>query len=230
MANTRPRVTAAENKNDRTSNRLKAPWQRIKACGYNIIVPFKFVDGVTLATLVLGYIAWNTDRTLHETLVAANRAWIAPISATLLGQPTIDVPLTYTVTYGNVGKEPGLGFVAQEDHGVIDTPPPLKTLYSVFPKSLLKDVCGRTHASDDGLPQYPSGPRDFAYRISTDEVRFTQEILSGVKAIYVNGCFAYKTFGKERKSQYCFIFLPSRLTGSNDTYLATRCPYGNSAN
>lgn len=192
------------------------------------MAPLRYFDAVALATLILAYIAWNTDKTLHDTLVAANRAWLAPIEARMLGQPTLGVPLTYDIIYGNVGKEPALGFVAQEDVGIIDVPPPLTTLYSVFPKTLLRDICSRTKEADDSPARYPSALRDYIYRVSTEQIRITQEILDGSKAIYVNGCFAYKTFGRERKSEYCFIFLPASASGER-TFRSVSCPYGNRA-
>jgi hypothetical protein len=194
---------------------------------------FKSLNGVhgliaAVATTLLAYIAWNTDTTLHDTLVAANRAWITPVVAQVDSTPSVGKPFGYTVKYGNVGKEPAIGFAAQEELDVVDAPAPHASWYTVFKKSILKDVCKRTTASNEGGIVYPSGLRDYTYAFSTSDFNITPEIENGSKIIFAHGCFAYKTFGRERKSEYCFLFLIKDPDGR--PLASAHCPYGNSAN
>lgn len=169
---------------------------------------------LALATCSLVRISGNTDVTLHDTLVAANRAWVTPASA------FIDAPA------GNTGREPAINFVAQEEYlDTIDPPAPNTSLYTVLPKTKLKDVCAKTHAAEDGIVVYPSGLREYTYSIFTERA-VSAEVQSGSKLTFVHGCFAYQTFQKEHKSEYCFIFLNAtqgELGGAN-------CPFGNAAN
>src|SRR5258708_1153626 len=155
--------------------------------------------------------------------VWTNRALLSPTAAGIRGGIDIDQPFSYFVSYGNIGKGPAYGFAAQEDIGTVEAPEPQASWYTVFPKNTLKDVCKRTSASDDAGVIYPSGPRDHRYTAtaSPEEFKITPEILNGAKIIFVHGCFAYKTFILERKSEYCFLFSP------RDNFSALRCPYGN---
>ena len=179
---------------------------------------------LAIATLLLALISWNTDTTLHNTLVAANRAWITPASAYLHSAPTVGNSLGYHVRYGNLGKEPAIGFAAQEDLDTIDAPVPQASLYTVLPKNRLKDVCARTHAATEGSVVYPSGLRDYTYSVFTDRL-ITPDIQGGSKVVVAHGCFAYQTFQREHKSEYCFIFL-NTVHGDLE---GVDCPFGNTA-
>lgn len=196
-----------------------------------ILWVFKLLKNVhglitAIATGLLALITWNTDTTVHNTLVAANRAWLTPVLAQPDGAPKAGKPFGYYVKYGNVGKEPAIGFVAQEELGTVNAPAPQTSWYTVFRRSALKDVCGRTTASDEGGVVYPSGLRDYTYAVSTPALNITPDIENGSKIIFAHGCFAYKTFGRERKSEYCFVFLKAE---DGRSFVSALCPYGNSA-
>jgi hypothetical protein len=106
-------------------------------------------------------------------MISAYRAWLAPATARIQGTLSSDRAFGYFVNYGNVGKEPALGFVAQEDIGTIDGPKPQTSWYTVFSKELLMDVCKRTQASDLAAAIYPSGSREYTYSVSTDDFKVT---------------------------------------------------------
>jgi hypothetical protein len=180
---------------------------------------------LAVATCSLVHISENTDVTLHNTLVAANRAWVTPAAAFLVDAPMVGQAVRYRVQYGNSGKEPATGFVAQEDAGIIDAPTPQDTLYMILPKHKLQDVCARTHAATDGGVVYPAR-EDYAYTASADKLTFTPDVQNGSKLIFVHGCFAYETFQRERKSEYCFIFLNATRGDTRGVY----CQFGNTAN
>ena len=74
---------------------------------------------------------------------------------------------------------------------------------------------------------YPSGPMDYDFGSSTDELPITSDIMSGKEILYIEGCFAYKTFEREHKSQYCFMLVPK---GSDPKqWKFADCIRGNSA-
>jgi hypothetical protein len=177
---------------------------------------------LAVTTVSLYFISRNTDTTLRNTLVAANRAWITPASAFLNSAPAVGKSAGYHVRYGNVGKEPAIGLVAQED---LDVTAAQGSLYTVLPKDRLKDVCAKTHAAQDGGIVYPSGLRDYIYTVFADRLPITPEIQNGSKLIFVHGCFAYQTFQQERKSEYCFIF----LNAAHGDPEGIDCPFGNRA-
>jgi hypothetical protein len=219
---------------------VRAFWQRakayltaaIKALNANTLTAVAtFVLAVAtivlaVATCSLVRISENTDVTLRETLVAANRAWVTPTSA-FIEAPVAGKTLAFHVRYGNSGKEPATGFVAQEDSDVVDAPAPQAlpqvSLYMILPKNKLQNVCARTHAATDGGVVYPAR-EDYTFTAITERP-ITPEIQSGSKLIVVHGCFAYQTFHHERKSEYCFIFLNA---AHGDTQ-GTHCPFGNTA-
>jgi hypothetical protein len=192
--------------------------------GHHALVTAVATALLAIATVLLAFISWNTDTTLRNTLVSANRAWVTPASAFLDSTPVIGKSFGYHVRYGNVGKEPAIDFAAQEDLEIIDAPAPQASLYTVLQKSRLKDVCARTNAAADGSVVYPSGLRDYIYTALTDQP-ITQDIQGGAKIIAAHGCFAYQTFQRERKSEYCFIFL-NTVHGDLE---GVDCPFGNTA-
>jgi hypothetical protein len=110
---------------------------------------------VSILVTVIGIVVSATVAGLI--FVWTNRALLSPTAAGIRGGIGVDQPFSYFVSYGNIGKEPAYGFVAQEDIGTFDSPEPQASWYTVFPKNILKDVCKRTSASDDAGVIYPSG-------------------------------------------------------------------------
>ena len=220
------------NENKQTNNQgcLRRVWRCIAHYWLKTIRGLKRVDALITAigtvllaviTAALAFIAWwqYSDPTLRQTLVASNRAWLTPESAQQIAKR--GQPLRFAIAYGNTGKEAATGFVAQQQIGTVDLLAPQASLYTVFKKDTLEDVCGRTNASRDGLVIYPSA-RMHTYTVEQNAI---PEITNRTKMGFIHGCFAYFTFGQERKSEYCFLFIPN---GSND-FRAIDCPYGNKA-
>jgi hypothetical protein len=191
-----------------------------------------FRDQLSEMKRVYGPIKEQADAA-RDAMIATSRAWLAPRVATFAKELSLHQPWSITVAYGNVGKEPGLGFVAQEDFGSVGVPKPSESWYSVFPKTTLKDVCARTTASDEGLTIYPSGPIDHRYGVSgnLDAFDITQDILDGTKVMFIHGCFAYRTVGTPHKSEYCFLLVPlGDSKNKTQTFSSVSCIYGNNAN
>ncbi len=143
-----------------------------------------------------------------------DRAWLAPGLMEFVGGKVI-------VRFGNVGRSPAIGFVAQEESGIIKSPK-AESLYSVFPKTLLTDVCARTKATTDGGGViYQSVARDHQYQVP---ISIKPLGADGLFAVYVHGCFAYLSGGVEHKAEYCFL-----LWRDGKRVARSQCPYGNNA-
>jgi hypothetical protein len=213
-----------EARDARANDRYAKGWKSCFRFWNNPADRFSFL--LVLATFFLAYVAWATDKTLRETLISANRAWLTPNTGHIDGfVPSTEKPFGYFVNYGNIGKEPALNFVAQEEIGTVDNPNG-KSWYSVFDKATLKDICVITHAAESGGVVYPSGSQDYVYAREEPAFKITPEILNLSKIIFAHGCFAYKTFGAEHKSEYCLLFVP---TSNPKMFGAAHCPYGNTA-
>jgi hypothetical protein len=187
---------------------------------------------VALFTALLFFATVMNAYFLYTTEIATSRAWLAPVQAEIDRRLSPNGQLNFSIQYGNTGKEPALGFVAQEDIGFIAAPNPTQNLYAVFPQTTLKNVCARTHAVDGAGTIYPSGLHDYTYFVyaaaTPAELPDISKIVKGAKAIFIHGCFAYKTFGIERKSEYCFLRLPKIDPETKEmTFKFVRCPYGN---
>lgn len=152
----------------------------------------------------------TTDRTLYQTMVATTRAWITPFHAELDNDLISSGTFKFSIRYGNVGKEPALDFVAQQEIGSVVSPHN-QSLYEVFPPETITDICALTHAAEGAGVIYPSGLQDYTYTVTetSDEFRqISSAVASATRAAFIHGCFAYTTFGVERKSEYCFLRLP----------------------
>jgi len=168
-----------------------------------------------------------------DSLIAANRAWMAPSRAELDDAAIETGDLNFTIYYGYVGREPALGFVAQQEINTVAAPTlPDQSLYSIFPKNTITDICEITRASDGAGTAYPSGLGDQRYTIfakaDPTEMPNIQAVIKRTRAIFIHGCFAYFTFGIERKSEFCFLRLPIVYSDPNKIgFKFVRCPYGN---
>ena len=173
----------------------------------------------------------QTDRTLYQTMVATTRAWVTPFRAQVDSDLIPNGTFKFSIKYGNVGKEPALSFVAQQEIGSAPSTNQ-QSLYEVFPSETITDICAKTHASEGAGVIYPSGLQDYTYTVSetSDKTRqIAPGVANGTKAPFIHGCFAYTTFGVERKSEYCFLGLPrSDPLPRKLAYDFVRCPFGNS--
>lgn len=196
------------------------------------LIGLYFLGGSLHEARRAGNAAAESNRINLEALVANNRAWLSPTSAQITSPIDISGPLRISVIYGNTGREPALGFAAQEEAGAVDAPAPNTSWYTVFHKNTITDVCGHTTVGDGGQTIYPTGPGQQVYNVSMNGP-LTPEIISGSKILFFHGCFAYRspiTKDVVHKSEYCFLFEPlSDPTSGKRTFKSFACMYGNNA-
>jgi hypothetical protein len=190
-----------------------------------------------IAAIVGGYSArvfFGQLEEMHETsvdtkkaMIAANRAWISPISARIASSIDTAHDLVFVIQYRNTGREPANNFVGPprgEEFGSIRAPRGRETLFDVFPVSDLSYICDST-VPDTQITVYQKVTID--YMPSIGERRLSDDMINGKRPFFVHGCFAYHSpvSGDKiiDKSEYCFLFLRPDLNPGP-------CPHGNNAN
>lgn len=216
MANRNHKTARAKDKNGETDCKN---YFCGKICGIISACKTKirdFIDTVSLigavgaATLLLAYIAWQTDYTLNKTMVAANRAWLAPVQAILAQPLELGFPVALTIFVFNVGKQPAIGanwavnvfpykyIPITGIHDEIANPiPPNRTCDKIVAKA------------DTGLALYPGTTKSYAlpYEIadSQENRALFREVIDHKTTLIVEGCFAYQTFGERHTSMFRFF-------------------------
>ncbi len=171
---------------------FKHPGPIERLTGWLVLWTALLFVGTTASAIIL----WRTDRTLHETLDASNRAWISIVDASLDNTLIENKPILGSVTYQNIGKSPAL-----------------KANYIMFLQALKKNdpTTARETLADDvcravipgNLAIFPSEKHASSFPYGKEGVA-TPEILNGETVLYWRGCFRYETFERQRHTQFCF--------------------------
>jgi hypothetical protein len=190
------------------------------------------MTALTAVLTVVAILQWHTLEKTDATMKLQQRAWVAPIHAELdwqHGPFAIGSRLNTIVHYGNLGKEPATWFVGMQKPKVFLSPPnnELQSWSTTFTPDRIEGICSKVSSSKEGVVVYPSGPRDYDFGSSTDELPITADIITGKQILYIEGCFAYRTVGVEHKSQYCFMLVPK--PGDLKDWKFADCIRGNSA-
>ena len=187
----------------------------------------RWLNGITFwaAIVALGglVVLFFTLRDNDSAMVAANRAWIAPISANLSN------PIqNFVVIYKNTGREPALNLTGQQEPASTVPLPQGKEIWrDVFAKYPLDNsLCDRT-VPDTDIAVYPDTTNEYQIPITSNPT-FTDGTINAQHALRLHGCFAYRspiTKKLVHKSEYCFLFIENSTHG----YDAKSCVYGNRA-
>jgi hypothetical protein len=182
---------------------------------------------LAVSTMVLALVTYCGLRDNEKATVIANRAWLTPSLAEITSPIDTTTNLSFAIVYGNTGKEPALGFTAQEEAGAV--PKPKGSWFTVFHKDTITDVCART-TPDTEITIYPTGPNQHIYEVSMNGP-LTEDVASGEKILWVHGCFAYRSPVSGEiihRSEYCFLFPPVMNNGKR-VFKSISCMYGNKA-
>jgi hypothetical protein len=159
----------------------------------------------------------RTDETLQRTLVASTRAWVSPSSAEInwqKGKFAVGERFYFIIHFGNVGKEPAQWFAADQRIKRFRNPGDNQSWFDTFTADKIEGLCKNTSPNEGGGVIYPSGLKDRKYEVSSDFI-ITKEIMQRMDILYIEGCFAYKTFNIEARSAYCFMLVPMRSDPKN---------------
>lgn len=175
-----------------------------------------------IATTLLAWIAWlqyqaleKTDHTLNKTLIASSRAWVGPRNAKFEADPMAKTPIDATVEYQNVGKEPALNFsnladffaatIQEDKDGIVDTK------LTAYLNGCLKYAPGSA-----GSVVYPSTGFSSYFLIAKSQPNLVDDaVIKGEKLIFVQGCFAYKTFDILRHTYFCYFYKQGQTKPQN---------------
>ena len=172
-------------------------------------------------TFALAYIAClqtgisdRTDRTLHDTLVAATRAYIAPGALQFNAKPTKEVDNVIILPVQNIGREPAKNVGRKEIFGVLDpvflVPPTGKLIAEKYAEEIEKAAPGDPCKEADSLRYlgvvYPNQTTVQTAPITVPAKFMTEGVVNGTTELIVKGCFVYNTFGERRESRYCYVY------------------------
>lgn len=201
-----------------------------------------------VATVINAGILYITDTTLKETLgetrkaseaatksvalaekslIAANRAWIAPDAVIILNKLALGKPLNLGITYRNIGKEPATDVTYTFVAGRIVA----KEQYPEWSASDLgvpeNKMCEEQFTGDVGVA-YPNSPDRYAVTY-TIEPEFTDTFIIKAQTTYfVQGCIKYQTLGTIHHAAYCF-YMHSVVGIPPEKWNFRFCPTGNYA-
>src|SRR5215469_10165522 len=175
----------------------------------------------SLGIIVSLVIAKKAAVDAHMAVVAANRAWIGPVSATLAAipnaPPTEDI--TVPVPFRNTGHEPATdaSIVGGADSIAIDA-----TYDEIHAKEQsFEDYCfsisGAKHmASAVSVVVFPGGsaPNGFNGLITTRSELIDWDVVYGKKYLYLHACIVYQTFSEVRHTSVCYYAQAGKTAGS----------------
>lgn len=167
----------------------------------------------------------------RDATMRANRAWLTPNRSRYVVPPSAGGPAKIEIIYGNSGHEPAEGFVAQQEFatvqsglvGNISSYDLLDHAEFVGAQTTFSKICDQANPPpegtlDEGPPQYPSSPYELTYPLKVDagSLPHYADIVSGNRTLIIHGCFAYRTFGRIHKSEYCMFIAAPQGTGFAD--------------
>jgi hypothetical protein len=144
-------------------------------------------------------------------LVAANRAWISPVSATLAAMPSAPPTeaITVPVPFRNTGHEPATdaSIVNGSDSISIDG-----TYDQIHAKERgFEDYCfsisaTKTNAFAVSIVIFPGGSTnsDYSGSIIIKPDMIDWDVVYGRKYVFLHACVVYQTFGKLRHTSVCY--------------------------
>lgn len=150
-------------------------------------------------------------------LVAANRAWIGPVSATLPNAPLAE-DITVPLPFRNTGHEPATdaSVVGGSDSISIDA-----TYDEIHAKEQsFEDYCfsipaAKGMAAAESVVVFPGGTNnDYNASITIRSDLIDWDVVYGRKYVYVHACVIYRTFGEVRHTSVCYYAQAGRTIGS----------------
>jgi len=171
-----------------------------------------------IASLVIAKIAADDA---HTALVAANRAWIGPVSATLGAIPSTSPAedITVPVPFRNTGHEPATdaSIIGGSDSISIDaTYDEIHAKEQSFADYCFSIPAAKGTASAESIVVFPGGnaSNDYNSSITITSDLIDWDAVYGRKYVYVHACVIYQTFGEVRHTSVCYYAQAGKTTGS----------------
>jgi len=171
--------------------------------------------------------ATENTKIARANFVASERAWLGPRNAKSTGAPTIDKDLPIVVEYGNTGREPAIDEISDTD--VFTATQEDDNAGKVVRR--VEDFIGKckmTWKPGEAFVVYPNiGISAANYNLTriVDKSLVDEDVVSGVKTIFLSGCFVYKTTETIHRSWFCYFY----RAGKTDNSSWNICGVGNGA-
>ncbi len=182
-------------------------------------------DKLIAASTVQSEASKISAETARQTLIASQRAWLGPNDAKLDGTPVVGKKLNVFISFHNTGKEPARNVALMVDKNAVT---PMEEPAGIFHwKNLIfLNKCLNLKEREAGQIIYPStGFASVTFMSPLQEDIIDEDIVTGKKWLMIEGCFAYKTFGKTRHSAFCYFY---KAGETQPDHLGV-CFYGNYA-
>jgi hypothetical protein len=212
----------SEEDHQAAQRKLGAAQLRI-AKGLNRITAIGAIVGVIsslgiIGSLVITKIAADDA---HMALVAANRAWISPVSATLGAIPNAPPTeaIAVPVPFRNTGHEPATdaSIVSSGDSIAIDASyDQIHTKEQAFEDYCFSISVPKDDASAVSIVIFPGGSatNDYSGSITIRPDVIDWDAVYGKKYVFLHACVVYQTFGKVRHTSVCYYAQAGKTVGS----------------
>jgi hypothetical protein len=215
-------IHRSEEDHQAAQRKLGAAQLRI-AKGLNRISAIGAIVGAITSLGIIGslVIAKIAADDAHMALVAANRAWISPVSATLGAIPSAPPTegMTVLVPFRNTGHEPATDayIISGTDSISIDA-----TYDEIHAKEQsFEDYClSLSGATDDAsavsIVIFPGGSatNDYNGSITIRPDLIDWDVVYGKKYVFLHACVVYQTFGQVRHTSVCYYSQAGKTIGS----------------
>jgi hypothetical protein len=151
-------------------------------------------------------IATQQSENSERALILAQRAWVGPTIARMVGTPELGKPLKISIEYANSGKEPALNFIYAADIFAATAADDANHVVEAKVNAAFKG-CREATTLRAGQVVFPT-VADTANRISltTNDAFVDQTFIDGETTAVIDGCFVYKSFDVIRHSYFCYFY------------------------
>jgi hypothetical protein len=170
-------------------------------------------------------LSYRTDATTRKTLVAANRAWVGPVSAQIDKSPNnVTDVMKLIVRFRNTGREPGIKGNIRFEYDSMNITDPIARIRDIEEEHA--KACFMKIPVEPYRVFYPSGgSTDYGTTDRIDPSRVDWDVIYGKKYITIHGCAICETFREFRHSAFCYWFRAG-VTPINELPI---CDQGNGA-
>lgn len=193
------------------------------ARGLNRITALAAIMGAISSLGIIGslIIAKIAADDAHMALVAANRAWIGPVKATLPAIPSTPPAedITVPIPFRNTGHEPATDASIIGGSGSISIDATYDEIHAK--EQSFEDYCfsvpaAKQMTSAQSIVVFPSGDtnNDYNGSITIRSDLIDWDAVYGRKYVFVQACLVYRTFGEVRHTSVCYYAQAGTTIGS----------------
>jgi hypothetical protein len=151
-------------------------------------------------------IATGQSEKSERALVLAQRAWVGPTIAKVVGTPEIGKPLKISIQYANSGREPALNFIYAADVLAATAADEANGALTAKVNAAFRG-CKEATTLRAGQVVFPTVANTAnTLSVTTNDKFVDQAIIDGETTIVIDGCLVYKSFDVIRHSYFCYFY------------------------